>query len=161
MGDFWSKVKKGAPTECWPWLGFVKGSGHGLTSMKGLLMHTSRKAWILARGPIEGDWQVLHRCDNALCCNPAHMYLGNRRDNILDQWHQLPPDERGHNVMPCKLTWEQLEEMWAMRRKGAKLQECAKHFNVHISTICRYVTLVRKKKLEKIRADRLSKTATA
>jgi len=22
MGDFWTKVKRGAPDECWPWTGF-------------------------------------------------------------------------------------------------------------------------------------------
>jgi hypothetical protein len=35
-GDFWTKVEMGAPETCWPWRGYRKPSGHGLTSMKGL-----------------------------------------------------------------------------------------------------------------------------
>lgn len=156
MGDFWSKVKRGAPNECWPWLGFVKPSGHGLTSIRGRMMHTSRKAWILTHGPIPEGLSVNHRCDNAICCNPAHMYLGTRSDNAIDQWAQLPPEERGHKVRPCMLTQVQLEKLWQMRREGALLRECAAAFGVHIATVCRYITIVRKQKLEKLRAVRLS-----
>ena len=28
---------------------------------------------------------VLHVCDNALCCNPNHLYLGTQIDNIKDR----------------------------------------------------------------------------
>jgi hypothetical protein len=160
MGDFWSKVKRGKPNECWPWTGFARPSGHGLTSIKGLMMNASRKAWILTHGPISKSLCVNHRCDNALCCNPAHMYLGDRSDNAIDQWAQLPPAQRGHGVRLCMLSNEQLEEMWKMRRKGALLRECAKHFGVHIATICRYIRLVRTQKLDKLRSVRLSSEKT-
>ena len=156
MGDFWSKVKRGAPGECWPWTGFVKQTGHGLTSIKGRMMHTSRKAWILTHGPITDGLCVNHRCDNALCCNPAHMYLGTRSDNAIDQWAQLPPEQRGRGVRPCMLSQKQLDKMWEMRKGGALLTECAQHFGVHVSTICRYITIVRRQRLEKLRAVRLS-----
>ena len=83
MSDsFWSKVKKGEPNECWPWLGFKKSSGHGLTSYKSCPTHASRKAWILTYGSVPWDQCVNHRCDNAACCNPAHLYLGSRADNM-------------------------------------------------------------------------------
>jgi hypothetical protein len=29
--------------------------------------------------------QVLHTCDEALCCNPNHLYLGTQLDNIKDR----------------------------------------------------------------------------
>lgn len=157
MGSFWEKVDKGAPDACWAWKGFTKQSGHGLTSMNGLPMHTSRKAWILTHGPIKDGLQVLHRCDNAICCNPAHMHLGTRIDNMIDMWTNPDPMDRHARGRKHVLTDVELGELWKMRRDGALIAECADKFRVHKSTICRYITAVRKEKLAKNRAARLSK----
>lgn len=152
---FWDKVTRGAPDDCWPWEGFRKASGHGLTSYKSLTIHASRKAFILTHGPISSDLCVNHRCDNPGCCNPSHLYLGTRADNMIDRWDRTPAAERSLRGRPTTLDAKQLERLWQMRRKGAKLKDCADEFGVHLATICRYITIVRKRKLEKIRADRL------
>ncbi len=161
-GSFWEKVQKGSPTDCWPWTGFRKSSGHGLTSIKGHPMHTSRKAWILTHGPIADDMQVLHKCDNAVCCNPDHMYLGTRIDNILDRWEQPAHEDRGARDAKRRfmLTDEQLGLMWEMRKHGATLRECAAKFNVHMATVARYITAVRKQRLQELRARVTRKSTT-
>lgn len=43
-----------------------------------------RVAWELVHGPIADDLCVLHRCDNRLCVNVEHLFLGTRGDNIRD-----------------------------------------------------------------------------
>jgi len=156
LKSFWDKVKRGSPEECWPWLGFKRPSGHGLTSYKAVPCNASRKAWILTHGPIEGDWCVNHRCDNAACCNPHHLYLGTRADNMMDMWLKTPPDLRGNSGRNCVLTDQQLRKLMYRRREGATLKECAAEFGVHVATVCRYITTYRKARLAKIRADRLS-----
>jgi hypothetical protein len=83
---FWEKVRRGTDAECWPWLGYTKSSGHGLTQLQGKSMHASRKAWILANGIILNDLCVNHKCGNALCCNPTHMYLRTRAENMGDRF---------------------------------------------------------------------------
>jgi HNH endonuclease len=158
---FWDKVDRGADTDCWPWRGFRKASGHGLTSYKSMPIHASRKAYILTHGPIAHGLCVNHRCDNAACCNPAHLYLGTRADNMIDFWSKAPADARELRGRPTKLTDEQLEKLWKLRRHGASLKECATEFGVHVATVCRYITIVRKKKLEKTRAARLSRRENA
>jgi hypothetical protein len=155
---FWSKVKRGADTDCWPWQGFRKASGHGLTSYKSLSIHASRKAYILTHGPISSARCVLHRCDNAACCNPSHLYLGTRADNMIDRFGNVKPEYRKATGRARVLTDKQIETLWQMRREGATLKVCATKFDVHLATIARYITIERKRKLEKIRADRLGIT---
>lgn len=74
---------------------------------------------------------------------------------MIDRWDRTPAAERSLRGRPTSLDAKQLERLWQMRRKGAKLKDCADEFGVHLATICRYITIVRKRKLEKIRADRL------
>jgi len=35
-------------------------------------------------GTTEGIEDGCHRCDNPPCCNPAHLYVGTRKQNIAD-----------------------------------------------------------------------------
>lgn len=149
---FWQKVDQSAgPDACWPWTGYCKPSGHGLTQMDGSPIHASRKAWILTHGRIGRGLCVNHKCDNAVCCNPAHMYLGTRSDNMIDRWGRTTPENRQPLGRPHVLTDEQLDRLWEMRRTGSTLKQCAAVFDVHIATICRYITTVRKEKLSRLR----------
>jgi hypothetical protein len=153
---FWDKVARGADADCWPWEGFRKASGHGLTSYKSAPIHASRKAYILTHGPIDSGLCVNHRCDNAACCNPAHLYLGTRADNMIDRFGNVKAEYRMATGRARVLTDAQIETLWQMRREGAKLKECATKFDVHIATICRYITAARKQKLLRIKLDRLT-----
>lgn len=153
---FWKKVKRGAPNECWPWIGYKRPSGHGLTSYNSTPCNASRKAWILANGPIQGDLCVNHRCDNAECCNPAHMYLGTRADNLYDRFGKIPAELRGMGARRCALSDEDLAIMWEMRRGGATMRECGDRLGVHHTTIARYITAVRREKAKLLARVRLS-----
>lgn len=153
---FWAKVLRGGPDECWPWQGYTKPSGHGLTSLQSLPIHAHRKAWILTHGAIRGEFCVNHRCDNAVCCNPDHLYLGTRADNMVDLWAKTPSGERTMGRMRV-LSENELALLWLMRRTGKTLKECAAAFNVHIATIGRYMTEVRREAGSNLKADRLAR----
>ncbi len=81
---FWSKVDIGTPNECWLWTGCVAG-GYGAVMMDYKTYRASRLAYILHHG-IELDYAqcVCHSCDNPLCCNPSHLWIGTRGDNWRD-----------------------------------------------------------------------------
>lgn len=81
---FWSRVSRSTPDECWLWIGGIGTDGYGVFSNKGHSTHASRAAWIFTNGAVQNKLSVLHKCDNPLCCNPSHLFLGTQRDNIAD-----------------------------------------------------------------------------
>jgi len=83
---FWPKIdKSGGPEACWPWTGSQDGRGYGITKLHCKTIRSHRLAYIFAGGEFpEGRHCVCHRCDNRLCCNPAHLFPGSYKDNALD-----------------------------------------------------------------------------
>ena len=70
---------------CWEWTGPTCSSGRygrvpGINPMK--MAH--RHAYEIANGDIQDGQFVCHRCDNGLCVNPDHLFLGSHSDNMKD-----------------------------------------------------------------------------
>ena len=91
---FWSHVNKNGPIpehvpelgQCWNWTGKPTNSGYGQFQIRSISLSafvSSRAAWYFTYGVIP-ELCVLHKCDNRLCCNPAHLFLGTRGDNARD-----------------------------------------------------------------------------
>lgn len=72
------------PTGCWEWTGAVSEHGYGRIKVDGINCLAPRMSWCLFKGNIPRDICVLHKCDNRLCINPKHLFLGTRVDNIRD-----------------------------------------------------------------------------
>jgi len=106
MTKFWSKVQVLGPHDCWKWQAATHRTGYGWfhrpgTARASIFAH--RMAWELTRGPIPPGGCVLHHCDNPPCCNPAHLFLGNRSDNAADKTIKgRTPHGEGH--VRAKLT---------------------------------------------------------
>jgi hypothetical protein len=79
---FWSKVKQGAPDECWEWHGPFTRDGYGKFWWKNQDVRAHRLAAESAGMDISRF--ILHQCDNPKCVNPAHLYPGAHHDNMVD-----------------------------------------------------------------------------
>lgn len=89
LKSFWDKVGIKGLDDCWEWTAARSLRGRPIYSPRlckslGISYLSYRVAWELTRGPIPEGLSVLHRCDNPLCCNPTHLFLGNQLSNTLD-----------------------------------------------------------------------------
>lgn len=81
--EFWAKVRKGE--RCWIWMGAKHFRGYGACGLSYGDTRAHRAAWKLTNGPIPKGLGVLHKCNTPLCVNPAHLKLGDQKENAIDK----------------------------------------------------------------------------
>jgi hypothetical protein len=81
---FWEKVNIAGENECWEWQASRNSKGYGCFSVDGIIKLAHRVSFELANGDIPEGLFVLHKCDNRLCVNPVHLFLGSHIDNMRD-----------------------------------------------------------------------------
>jgi len=115
-------------TGCWIWLACTDIKGYGRIAYLQKNMRAPRVSWLLNKGDVPGGLHILHKCDNKLCVNPDHLFLGTNRDNSLDAakkgliWH-------------AKLTATDIPNIRRMRASGKTFQSIAQHYGVDRKTI--------------------------
>jgi hypothetical protein len=142
---FWSKVEKSDPDSCWRWRAGVGSRGYGIFHIGREGSEAAhRVAYALSTGPVPTGAFVCHSCDNPLCCNPGHLWLGSPKDNAADMAAKGRAASPAGELNPAhKLTRKQVVEIRKRHWSGESQRSIARAFGVHqtnISQICRLMT---------------------
>ena len=77
---------------CWIWVGTLKrdynrnqNALYGRMRKEGVYYSSHRLSYETYKGDIPDKKCVLHKCDNTLCVNPDHLWLGTHDDNMQDK----------------------------------------------------------------------------
>lgn len=141
LEKFETYVIKNSGDQCWSWKGHTAHGGYGMTSNNNKGLRAHRASWIIHYGEIPEGLFVLHHCDNPICSNPKHLFLGTAKDNMQDckskgrNRHIPHPGEKNAT---SKLTNEIVNEIRKLAEQGIRSSEIAKKFNIshrHINRI--------------------------
>ena len=129
---FWAKVRK--TSSCWNWIGGTH-VGYGWMTRKNKQIMAHRFSWKIHRGPIPPGAYVLHKCDNRLCVNPKHLFIGTHAENMADMKKKgrkngINGERRGESHGMSKLTEQNVRDIRHLASKGFTQRQIADQFHV-------------------------------
>lgn len=130
----WRKDKSG----CWIWTASTAGKGYGQFRLPGTRknVYAHRMSWELRNGPVPAGKLVCHECDNPICVNPAHLFLGDAEINLKD----MAAKGRhlyGERNAQAKLTERKVKAIHNAAAKGESQRSIADRFGVGAMTVNR------------------------
>ena len=138
---FWSKVQlpKDLINECWIWTAGTKQDGYGIFYLKGYVNDNKVRAHRLSYEYYHGsinppDLFVCHKCDNPICVNPNHLFLGTNQENQYDRFNK-DRQAIGTKNGRSKLTELDVIDIRDLFKNGMTIQELANLYNMGWTTI--------------------------
>ena len=141
--EFWNRVIK--TNNCWMWNGSRLNSKNKNNLVYGIFQiykngiqksyMAHRISWFLKNGDIPDNLMVCHKCDNPLCVNPDHLFLGTNIDNMKDmvsKRRSASGDKNGRR----KLNEEKIKEIIKRYRTGEYSTSLGREYGVSSGTIC-------------------------
>lgn len=135
---FWGRVNK--TNECWFWIGPKMRNGYGVFHLyghtgKGTTMLAHRMSYFLKHKELPNDLCVCHSCDNRLCVNPNHLWLGTLAENLKDMYMKKRSKVFGEENGMSKFKVEDIAKIRALKGRFSQ-RVVGNKYGVSGSTIC-------------------------
>lgn len=123
--------RKITPSGCWEWTLNKDKAGYGMMTYRQDPIRCHRASYLAFKGPINDNLCVCHTCDNKLCFNPEHLFLGSNADNTADMISKKR-QACGSRCGTSKLNEDQIIEMRTLYSTGNFTQkELGEKFGIH------------------------------
>ncbi len=128
---------------CILWTSTRHRDGYGMihvkTGKRMALAH--RVAYELANGPVPEGMFVCHTCDNRLCVNPSHLFVGTHRENMDDMFSKNR-EARGEKLPQSKLSESSVISIRTEFANGSTCTELGRKHCVSHSSITNVIRRV-------------------
>jgi hypothetical protein len=123
---------------CWLWRAAIRGEcGYGAFKYDGKVRSAHRVAYRIFKGDIPDNMCVCHTCDNKICVNPNHLFLGTKRDNAIDAYNKgrmKAPEggrfQNGHRAINASLNNKTVSLIRMDLENGISQQAIASKYNI-------------------------------
>lgn len=121
--------------DCWEWTGRKNYKGYGVMKINSRNVQVHRFSYeIHSKAEIPAGLLACHKCDNPVCVNPSHIFIGTVLDNNLDR------DRKGRKAVGerngrSRLTESDIRKIKYLINSGVSDSEIARRVNLWSSTI--------------------------
>lgn len=119
---------------CWNWTASIQNSGYGKFRVGDKMMSSHRVSYLIYKGEIPENMNVCHKCDNKLCVNPDHLFLGSQADNIRDKIKK-GRQTNGEKAWNAKLTKTQVKVIREAHKNGFQMKQIRDYFKISWTSI--------------------------
>lgn len=134
--QFWEKVELPEDrSECWNWTAATR-NGYGNLKVSQISIKAHRLSYALHYGVLPANLLVCHHCDNPLCVNPHHLFLGTDADNARDKVRKGRQSRTANNGN-AKINEQQLDEIRARITAGETNVAIAKDYPIGHAMVSR------------------------
>jgi hypothetical protein len=126
---------------CWIWQKATKKCkrgthNYGWLTFKGKQTTAHRASYQLFVGEIPKGKCVCHKCDNPICVNPDHLFVGSQKDNVNDmiqknrKWIGVSIRKKDGKPARAKLSDTDIAKIRLLRLAGLTQKEIGARFGV-------------------------------
>ena len=123
---------------CFEWQGAMEGRRYPVVRYFKKQEAVHRVVWKIVKGKLSKGQQVLHTCDNTICCNILHLFKGTHQDNMDDKVRK-GRQAKGNQICQPMFTEEDRKQFVKLRKQGLTLKQIGDKFGTTKQTIRNYL----------------------